>query len=128
MKFESRVRHERLTRVCFIDYDRQMGLVAETTRADGHTAEIVGVGRLAKSPLKNEAEVAAIITDSFQRKGIGRELVARLVRVARDEELDRLTASVLTENLPMKKLLEGQGFVFSSGQDPDILEGEMSLG
>jgi hypothetical protein len=35
---------------------------------------------------------------------------------------------VLTENLPMKKLLEGQGFVFSSGQDPDILEGEMSLG
>jgi acetyltransferase len=127
MKFESRVRHERLTRVCFIDYDRQMGLVAETTRPDGRTEDILGIGRLAKSPLKNEAEVAAIITDSFQRKGIGREIVSRLVRVARDEELDRLTASVLTENPAMKRLLEGQGFVFSSGPDPDILEGEMSL-
>jgi len=127
MKFESRVRHERLTRVCFIDYDRQMGLVAETSIADGRTADILGIGRLAKSPLKNEAEVAAIITDSYQRKGIGREIVSRLVRVARDEEIDRLTASVLTENPAMKKLLEGQGFVFSSGPDPDILEGEMSL-
>jgi acetyltransferase len=127
MKFESRVRHERLTRVCFIDYDRQMGLVAETTKANGQPGEIIGVGRLAKSPLTNEAEVAAIITDSFQRKGVGREVVARLVRFARDEKLDRLTASVLTENPAMKKLLEGQGFAFSTGQDPDILEGEMSL-
>jgi len=121
MKLESRVRHERLTRVCFIDYDRQMGLVAETE------TEIVGIGRLAKSPLKNEAEVAAIISDSYQRKGIGRELIARIVRIARDEKLDRLTASVLTENPAMRILLEGQGFVFTSGQDPDILEGEMSL-
>jgi hypothetical protein len=34
---------------------------------------------------------------------------------------------VLTENPAMRKLLEGQGFIFSSGPDPDILEGEMSL-
>jgi acetyltransferase len=121
MKLESRVRHERLTRVCFIDYDRQMGLVAETA------TEIAGIGRLAKSPLKNEAEVAAIISDSYQRRGIGRELVARLVRFGRDEKLDKLTASVLTENPAMRILLEGQGFAFASGQDPDILEGEMSL-
>ena len=121
LKLESRIRHERLTRVCFIDYDRQMALVAEKA------AEIVGIGRLVKSPLKNEAEVAAIVTDAFHRKGIGRELVARLVRFAREEKLERLVASVLTQNPAMQKLLEGQGFVFSSGPDPDILEGEMTL-
>ena len=103
MKLESRVRHERLTRVCFIDYDREMALVAEKPKTAAGPAEIVAIGRLVKSPLKNEAEVAALVTDSFQRKGVGRELVSRLVRF-------------------------GQGFVFESGADPDILEGEMMLG
>ena len=34
MKLESRTRHERLTRVCFIDYDREMALVAENPKTD----------------------------------------------------------------------------------------------
>ncbi len=128
MKLESRVRHERLTRVCFIDYDREMALVAEKPKTAAGPAEIVAIGRLVKSPLKNEAEVAALVTDSFQRKGVGRELVSRLVRFGREEKLGMLVASVLTDNPAMKRLLEGQGFVFESGADPDILEGEMMLG
>ena len=127
MKLESRIRHERLTRVCFIDYDREMALVAEKPKTADQPAEIIGIGRLVKSPLESEAEVAALVSDSFQRKGIGRELVARLVRFGREEKVERLTASVLTDNPAMKKLLEGQGFMFDSGQDPDILEGELKL-
>ena len=127
LKLESRIRHERLTRTCFIDYDRQMALVAEKPKGNGQVAEIIGIGRLVKSPLKSEAEVAALVADSFQRKGIGRELVSRLVRFAREEKLELLTASVLAENPAMQKLLEGQGFVFSGGQDPEVLEGEMEL-
>ncbi len=127
MKLESRIRHERLTRVCFLDYDREMALVAETPKTDNHLAEIVGIGRLVKSPLKSEAEVAALISDAYQRKGIGRELVSRLVRFGREEKLEKLVASVLSENPAMRRLLEGQGFVFEMGQDPDILEGEIVL-
>jgi acetyltransferase len=128
MKLESRVRHERLTRVCFIDYDREMALVAEKPKTGTQPAEIIGIGRLVKSPLESEAEVAAIVTDLFQHKGVGRELVSRLVRFGREEKLERLVASVLTDNPAMRKLLEGQGFVFSRGPDPDILEGQMRLG
>ena len=127
MKLESRIRHERLTRVCFIDYDREMALVAEKPKTSTQPAEIIGIGRLVKSPLKSEGEVAALVTDAFQRKGVGRELVSRLIRFGREEKLESLMASVLTDNPAMKKLLEGQGFVFSTGQDPDILEGEMRL-
>jgi len=127
MKLESRIRHERLTRVCFIDYYREMALVAEKPETATAPAEIIGIGRLVKSPLKSEAEVAALVTDSFQRKGVGREMVSRLIRFGREEKLERLIASVLTDNPAMKKLLEGQGFEFESGQDPDILEGEMKL-
>jgi acetyltransferase len=127
LKLESRVRHERLTRVCFIDYDRQMALVVEKPKTDSQPAQIVAIGRLAKASLKSEAELAALVTDAFQRKGVGRELVARLVRFGKEENLQRLVALVLPDNVAMRKLLEGQGFVFSSGGDADVLEGELTL-
>jgi acetyltransferase len=127
IKLESRIRHERLTRLCFIDYDRQMGLVAEKPTSDGTPAEIIGIGRLVKSPLESEAEVAAVISDEYQRMGLGRALVSRLLQFARDEKIERLSASVLSGNPAMERLLEGQGFAFAVGSDPDVLEGEMQL-
>jgi len=127
VNLESRIRHDRLTRMCFIDYDRQMAFVAEHPNQDDSPGEIIGVGRLIKSPLQNEAEVAAVVSDLYHRKGIGRALVNRLVAFARDEKLGLLRASVLAENPAMQKLLEGAGFTFHEGSAPEILEGELRL-
>ena len=127
INLEGRIRHERLTRLCFIDYDRQMALVAEHPNEDGSPGEIIGVGRLTKSPLQNQAEVAAVVSDAHHRKGIGRALVSRLIAFAKDEQLGLLTASVLTDNPAMQKLLEHEGFVFQRSSDPEILEGELRL-
>lgn len=127
INLESRIRHDRLTRMCFIDYDRQMAVVAESPSHDSSPGEIVGVGRLIKSPLQNEAEVAAVVSDSFHRKGIGRALVNRLVAFAKDEKLGLLRASVLADNPAMQKLLEGAGFTFREGNTPEVLEGELRL-
>ena len=127
INLESRIRHERLTRMCFIDYDRQMALVAEHPNQKDSPGEIIGVGRVIKSPLQNEAELAAIVSDSFQRKGIGRALVNRLVAFAKDEKLELLRASVLAENPAMQKLLESAGFEFHKSSSPDIVEGELWL-
>jgi acetyltransferase len=127
MNLEGRIRHERLTRMCCIDYDRQMALVAEHPNQNASPGEIIGVGRLIKSPLQNQAEVATVVSDLFHRKGIGRALVDRLVAFARDEKLGLLKASVLTENPAMQKLLESEGFLFREGDVPEILEGELRL-
>ena len=48
MKLEQRIAHERLTRMCFIDYDREMALVAERCDPATGEREILGVGRLTK--------------------------------------------------------------------------------
>jgi acetyltransferase len=48
MKLSQRVAHERLTRICFIDYDREMALVVEKTDRDTGEKQILGVGRLQK--------------------------------------------------------------------------------
>jgi acetyltransferase len=72
--------------------------------------------------------VAAIVTDQFQRKGVGSSLMNGLIRFARDEKLSTLRATTLVENIGMQNLLESHGFTFSAAEDdPGILEGEMRL-
>jgi acetyltransferase len=127
MKLEQRTEHERLTRMCFIDYDRQMAFVAE--RSDPATGErqIVAVGRLVKSHIADEAELAVIVSDRFQKRGIGFEIVRQLVGFARDEKLERVTATVMFENRPMQKVFEKLGFRLEQSRDPESLEAVLVL-
>jgi acetyltransferase len=112
MKQEQRVAHERLSRVCFIDYDREMALVAEMP--DG---EIVGVGRITRQPGRNEAEFAMLVIDDCQGEGIGTELLRRLVQVGEDENLDRITADILRRNRAMQHVCEKLGFEIIRSND-----------
>jgi acetyltransferase len=112
MKHEQRVAHERLSRICFIDYDREMALVAETP-----DEEIIGVGRITKQPGRNEAEFAMLVADDHQGEGIGTALLRRLVRVGKDEDLDRITADILRRNRAMQRVCEKLGFEILRSDD-----------
>jgi len=127
MNLQSRVAHERLTRICFIDYDRQMALVAERASSAGSAGEIAGVGRLLKLPGNKRAEIAVLVSDAFQKRGIGSALVQRLIAFARDEKLELLTASFLAENQPIERLFRSQGFTFSDGTEPAVRQAELRL-
>lgn len=105
-----RVSHERLTRICFIDYNREMALVAVYHDARTGEESIIGVGRLTKVHGTNEAEVALVVADSFHRHGIGAELMRRLLEVGRDERLDCIVADILAENFAMQDLCKKLGF------------------
>ena len=118
MKLEQRVAHERLARICFIDYDREMALVAERTDENGEE-EIIGVGRLTRQPGRNEAEFAMLVIDEFQEEGIGTELLRRLVQVGEDEGLDRITADILEQNRAMQRVCEKLDFDLVRSTDPD---------
>jgi acetyltransferase len=109
-KLSSRVAHSRLLRKCFIDYDREMALVAECAGPDSTTREIVAVGRLTRTPGTSEAEVAVLVADAFQHCGLGSELLGRLIQVGRDENLQRITATILPENMMMRGLAKRYGF------------------
>ena len=62
--------HERLTRICFVDYDREMVLVAERDAAEAVGGrEVMGVGRLSKLRGTGDAEFALLISDGFQKRG-----------------------------------------------------------
>jgi acetyltransferase len=110
MKLGQRTGHERLARMCFIDYDRQIAFVAETNNERTGDRQIIGVGRLVKSTGGKEGEVAFLVSDAVQGQGIGREMMALLIDFARDEQIAALTATFIRENMPMRRLLERYKF------------------
>ena len=82
MKLSTRVAHDRLTRICFIDYDREMVLVADRESSVTGEHEILGVGRLNKIPGTSDAEFAILVSDQFQGMGLGTELLGACSRSA----------------------------------------------
>jgi acetyltransferase len=107
----SRVAHDRLMRKCFLDYDREMALVAEAKNAATGEREILGVGRLTRERDRSEGELAVLVTDRVQRQGLGTELIRRLIEVARGEKFERIVARTMPENTAMRSLAERFGFV-----------------
>jgi acetyltransferase len=102
LQLSERIAHERLIGACFIDYDREMALVADYQNPQTGQHEIIGVGRLIKASGGLEAEFALLVTDRFQHKGLGTELLRRLIQCGRDEKLLRFTGDILVENVGMQ--------------------------
>ncbi len=109
LKLSQRTAHERLTRICFIDYDREMALVAVQRPLDG-THTILGVGRLSKLHGRNEGEIAVLVSDEHQHQGLGTELVKRLLKIAGDEKLTRVASNMLGINREMRAICNRLGF------------------
>src|SRR5690606_13787473 len=70
LSFDQRVRHERLTRMCFIDYDREIALVADYYDRESMTHRIFGVARFIKMHATSRAEYAIVVADDLQRQGL----------------------------------------------------------
>jgi acetyltransferase len=124
LKLSQRVSHERLTRICFQDYDRELALVVEHRDKTG-AAEIIAVGRLSKLHARDEAELAVLVHDGFQRLGIGTELYRRLIAVARDEKLKRVVCTILAENREMRAICQKLGFTFHVDPEDGAVQAEL---
>ncbi len=125
VKLSHRIAHERLMRLCFIDYDREMALVADRKNMATGTHEILAVGRLSKMTGTCKAEFALLVSDVFQRQGLGTELLKRLVQVGRDEQLTQIVAQILPENVAMQRVCEKVGFAIT--RDKEIVRAVIDL-
>lgn len=105
LSLDARVAHERLTQVCFVDYDRATVLIAESPNGD-----IVGVGRLAREHGSPDAEFALLVSDAWHEHGLGTELLRRLISLARDEGIRRVFGDILNENDAMQRICRQLGF------------------
>lgn len=107
--FNTRTAHDRLIRVCHVDYDRDIALVVTNALGDGHE-EIVAAGRLTKEHGQNSAEYAILVSDLWHGQGIGTKLLEQLIEIGKHEKLDRIVAYILPNNIGMKKVSDRLGF------------------
>jgi acetyltransferase len=122
-----RVAHERLSRICFVDYDRQMVLVAEDENAATKARQIIAVGRLSKLHVRNEAEFALVVRDDYQGQRLGEELLRRLTDIGRKEKLSRISALILRENNAMQAIAKKLGYQITSHPDPTLVAAGLDL-
>jgi acetyltransferase len=127
MKLTARVAHDRLTRICFIDYDREMALVVDHQDPATGVQRVLGVGRLSKRHGLNESEFALLVADPYQGQGLGTELLRRLVQVGRAEKLDRISGEILPENVGMQRVCEHLGFRLTRSLNEGVVEAVIDL-
>jgi len=127
LKLSQRVAHERLVRICFNDYDREIALVA--VQKDPKTSEkrIVAVGRLRKLHGTNDGEFAVLVSDEYQGRGIGSELIKRLIEVARSQKLRAIVGDVLQDNVVMRHICEKLGFQITGAVEDTVLKAELTI-
>ncbi len=110
VKLTKRIAHERLTRICFIDYDREMVLAADYKNPETCEHEILGVARLSKSHGMNEAEFALIVSDRYHHQGLGTELLRRILEIGKEQNLEAIVGYILNSNEPMQSICRKLGF------------------
>jgi acetyltransferase len=106
LSLRSRVAHERLARICHVDGDREVVLVVDYANKRTGQQQILGVGRLIKLDAQDEAEVAILVSDQYQRQGLGTELLRRLIQIARAQKLHRVRGELLRDNLAMQIIVK----------------------
>jgi acyl-CoA hydrolase/ribosomal protein S18 acetylase RimI-like enzyme len=117
--------HERLQDFVIIDYTKEMVILAvkEHEEKEG----ILGLGQYGINEGSRAAEVALVVKDEYQGKGIGTELLTYLTQLAKKQGLLGFTAEVLVENRPMLRLFEKMGFETEKRSEAGVFELEMTF-
>jgi acetyltransferase len=116
MLLKQRAAHKRLSRICHADYAREITLVADRYNAKPDELRILGAARLTRVHGRNAARFSILISDACQGSGIGREMMHRLIDVARQEKLDHIESIMTADNQVMRKICEPFGFTFTEGE------------
>ena len=106
--------HEVATRFCYIDYDREIAIVAEVN--EGNSRKLVGVGRLIADPDHESVEYAVLIADAWQNKELGSILTDYCLEVAGKWKLKRIVAQTTTDNRAMLTVFQHRDFTIEAGE------------
>ncbi len=118
--------HERLQEFVVIDYTSEMVILAVMTVDEREI--VAGVGQYGIDAQTHTAEVALVVRDDVQKRGVGTELLNYLTLLARKEGLLGFTAEVLIENRPMMRLFERAGFSIDKKRGAGVYELKMLFG
>lgn len=115
--------HKRLQDFVAIDYSRKMEILATIREKEKET--IVGLGQYELNSDMHSAEVALVVRDRFQGRGVGRVLLSYLIYLARRQGLLGFSGEVLVANRSMVGLFEKMGFDTEKRSEEGVYEMRM---
>jgi acetyltransferase len=127
LKLEQRIAHDRLVRMCFNDYDREIALVGIQNAPETNEDEIIGVGRLIKLHAINDAEFAIVVSDQWQGHGLGTRFLELLLDIGRQEGVEHIIGQILPDNYAMQRLCKKLGFALSYDEFEELIEAKIKL-
>ena len=111
--------HEVAARYCYIDYDREIAIVAEIV--EENRKKLIGVGRLIADPDHESVEYAVLVADAWQQKELGNILTDFCLETAASWSLKKIVAQTTTDNTRMLSVLRKRGFEISvNDQDSTV--------
>ena len=106
--YRKKLTHEQLASFSQIDYAREVAIVAIVE--ENGKKRIIGVDRLVYYPNEDKYEFAIVVTDKWQRSGIGYMLMQKLIYIAKDKGIQEIYGTVLAENYKMLQFVKKFGF------------------
>ncbi|MBN2775258.1 MAG: bifunctional acetate--CoA ligase family protein/GNAT family N-acetyltransferase [Prolixibacteraceae bacterium] len=110
--------HEIASQFCFIDYDREIAIVAEYE--ENGSKKLIGVGRLIADPDVEVMEYAILITDAWQQKELGFILTNYCLEIAKNRGIKRLMAETTKDNKPMIAVFRKLNFKIRFNEDTTV--------
>jgi acetyltransferase len=118
ISYHSLISHERLARICFVDYDQEIALVAIYHNPVTDEREILAIARLSRvHGNTEEAELGLLVKDNYQRQGLGTLLGQNLIKIAEKEGIKKIIADILPDNQGMQNLCKKLGFKLQKSAD-----------
>jgi len=102
------ITHEMLASYCNIDYSREITIVAE--RSPKGSRKILGMARLVVEPDGERGEIAIVVGDPWQNRGLGTRLLDHIINVGKDMGLKTIFGEILAENTRMIHLCNKKRF------------------
>ena len=111
--------HEMATRYCFIDYDREIGIVAEVEEEGKR--KLLGVGRLVADMNHEAAEYAVLVVDRCQGRGLGGMLTDYCLEVAKKWGVKSIVAETFKSNARALAMFRNRGFAMDDEKEEDVV-------
>lgn len=128
-RFMSRMQHvpaQQVQDLVYVDHRADVSVVGTLPATQGD--EIIAASGYYLDPASNRAEVAFVVADTWQGRGIGSFLFRFLAGIARRNGIRALTAEVLRDNLAMQAVFLNSGLAVRTHAEEDLISFEMDLG
>jgi RimJ/RimL family protein N-acetyltransferase len=125
MSFRKAIPRREIQEFVYIDHRNDVTVVA--TIPEAHGDEIIAVGSYYLDPKTNLAEVAFVVRDLWQNRGIGTSILRYLIRIARRNGIRGFTAEVMTDNKAMQAVFNKSNCKIKTRFSGNVISFEMDF-